>query len=306
MRTQKFGPSFFVIALWLMAVMMPSLVFAGGRTEHHQINSRIMADAGQDADRNISVYLPEGYDSANQAYSVLYLLHGAFRLGGNPKVFFGEPYHQVGGRNINVNIDSMVDGPIENGKMHPLIIVMPNVAMKGPGYMPWDKHIAQVELIVDYLAKEVVPFIDTQYRTVSNRQGRAIAGHSNGGGAAATAAFLYPELFSLVGLYASDILPADYNMPLLEMHNQSLYPLEFWVYAGKRDGAYLGGLQATQILKEMGMPAVFIEDNGDHFAIAPRLEESIVFFSENLSSPVTSVEPHSKLTTTWGEMKRSR
>ena len=142
------------ILLCLTAVFIfQTAASAGGRVENHQITSQILANAGESAERNIVVYLPEGYDTLSQAYPVMYLLHGAWGLGGNTSVFFGEPYHQVGGRNTNVNIDSMVDRLIENGYIQPLIIVMPNVSVKRFDNSYW---IEPTEYIVDYLAQEVV------------------------------------------------------------------------------------------------------------------------------------------------------
>ena len=302
MKTPYFHVLVVIFGILAVLIVQP-VALAGGRVENQQITSQILANAGESAERKIAVYLPEGYDTSSQAYPILYLLHGAWGLGGNTSVFFGEPYHQVGGRNTNVNIDSMVDRLAENGDIQPLIVVMPNVAVRSYG---WGNWIAVTEHIVDYMALEVVPFIDTQYRTISTRQGRAVAGHSNGGTGASSAAFTYPELFSLVGFYAGEFV--DNVGDLLGAHNQLVHPLEFWTYLGTSDrmmGSYT--TNATRILEEWGIPNVYIRDIGDHFnRIAERLEESIVHFSGKLSPPVTYVAGQGKLLETWGNIKSIR
>ena len=299
----KFSFPIRVALLCLLAsLVVQTVASAGGSIENHQITSQILADAGELADRNITVYLPEGYDISNQAYPVLYLLHGAWGFGGNIGVFFGEPYHQVGGRNTNVNIDSMVDRLIENGDIKPMIVVMPTVSVKK---LAWDNWLRVYEYMADYIAQEVVPFIDTQYRTISKRQGRVIAGHSDGGTGASTVAFSYPELFSLVGFYAGEFVDNVGN--LLDVHNQLVHPLAFWTYLGTNDTMFASYTpNAIKILEERKIPHVYVEDDGDHFnRIAQKLEESLLFFSERLSPPVTSVTSQGKLKTQWGSIKHA-
>ena len=65
-----------MLALFALALIMQSTAFAKGRIEQHEFASKILADAGKQANRSMSVYLPEEYDTSGMAYPVLYLIHG--------------------------------------------------------------------------------------------------------------------------------------------------------------------------------------------------------------------------------------
>ena len=93
-QQKTFKTRFFLsISLWLLcASMIQPVAFAAGRVEYQQITSKILADAGRVAERELSVYLPEEYDTSGLAYPVLYLLHGGWWFGCglqcNNRVFF--------------------------------------------------------------------------------------------------------------------------------------------------------------------------------------------------------------------------
>ena len=228
------------------------------------------------------------------AYPVLYLLHGG---GGTNRTFLGAGYSSV---MSGVHVNKIVDKSIGNGEINSLIVVLPHML----------RSVSLIPNYSDYFIQEVIPFVDMTYRTIPNRNGRAITGHSRGGYDSFAIALLQPDMFSLVGGYAAgsktDSMP---GREMFETYNQQLYPLHFWIYVGKNNQFNLapGNREFVEILKEIGVPHVYFEDDGDHFnRITQRLEESIMFFSQNLSSPIASVELHSKITTTWGKIKSSK
>jgi len=287
----------------LLALITQPLVLAGGRVEHHQITSKILADAGQPAKKRLSVCLPEGYDTSGLVYPVLYLIHGAT---GNNYSLLGGGY--IYGLMRGVYVNKIADKLIEDGKIKPLIIVLPN--MDREGLRELDK------LYDDYLPKDITSFVDTNYRTIPNRQGRAISGHSRGGSDAAYIAFSRPDMFSLVGGYAPGSMYRPTRLPTTDSvnaHNQALFPLQFWIYGGRNDSGFAAMRNFANSLEEAGLPCTFVEDHCDHhnFSTMPRrLEESIVFFSEHISHTLASVdasvEPRNKITTTWGKVKSNK
>jgi enterochelin esterase-like enzyme len=285
---------FLYISLWLLcALMIQPVAFAAGRIETIETTSKILADAGEQSTvRDLSICLPDGYDTSGLAYPVLYLIHG---YTGNNLTFLGAGY--LGWMMTGVYVNQIVDNLVETAKIQPLMVVLPTFDMSN-GLNPNDK----------YLTQELIPFVDKTYRTIPRREGRAIAGHSRGGHAAYWIAFSYPEMFSLVGGYAAgSVLAPLPGLDIVTAHNQKLFPLRFWIYAGTNDQyqAAPENRQFVEILKEFDLPYVYIEDDGDHTnKIAQRLEESIVYFSKFLGNPLTAVQPQGKLTTTWGEMKR--
>lgn len=124
-----------------------------------------------------SVYLPPDYYTSNRRYPVVYLLHG---LGDNETgwVQFGEA-------------DRIADEGIQAGEIPPMIIVMPNAGTT------WYVNDYQNKLrYEDMFVQELIPHIDTMFRTRNEREYRALAGLSMGGYGSLMLAMHHPELFS--------------------------------------------------------------------------------------------------------------
>ncbi len=124
-----------------------------------------------------SIYLPPDYYISNRRYPVVYLLHG---YGDNETgwVQFGEA-------------DRIADDNIKAGELAPMIIVMPN------GGATWYVNDYQNKVrYEDMFVQELIPHIDSTFRTRTQREYRGIAGLSMGGFGALTLAMHHPELFS--------------------------------------------------------------------------------------------------------------
>lgn len=130
-------------------------------------------------DRKYAVYLPPGYESSQRSYPVLYLLHGA----GDDHtgwVQFGEA--------LNIT-----DRAINDGSATAMIIVMPDANTGQRGYF---NDIKGEWLYEDFFFKELIPEIEKKFRTRHDKQYRAVAGLSMGGGGSFMYALHHPELFS--------------------------------------------------------------------------------------------------------------
>lgn len=130
-------------------------------------------------DRNFAIYLPPDYDTSQRSYPVLYLLHGA----GDDQtgwVQFGEVLH-------------IADKAIAEGKVTPMIIVMPDAFTNRLGYFNDIRGDWNYE---DYFFEEFMPYVEQTYRIKSEKRYRAIAGLSMGGGGSFIYALRHPELFS--------------------------------------------------------------------------------------------------------------
>ena len=199
--------------------------------------------------RRMTVYTPYGYEKNPKAkYPVLYLLHG----GGGDE----EAWTSMG------RAAQILDNLIEKGLAKPMIVVMPNgnPNQKAAGTL----GIAAEEMdrqdpkwqnaYVTSLVKEIVPFIDKEYRTVAKASGRAIAGLSMGGGHTTSATILFPGVFNYIcplscGIRESDHLDAD----LLGIKKAG-YKL-YWIGVGKDDTmAYQGSLVLDKHLTGLDMP----------------------------------------------------
>jgi S-formylglutathione hydrolase FrmB len=135
--------------------------------------------------KEVTVYLPPGYRTErNRRYPVVYLLHG---FAADHRQFMSGQYQ---GLNVRVSMDSL----IARGIARKMIVVMPNAGtffggsfyMNSPVTGKWE----------DFIAKDLVSHIDRKYRTVRNRSGRGIAGHSMGGFGALRVAMRNPGTYS--------------------------------------------------------------------------------------------------------------
>ena len=130
-------------------------------------------------ERKYSVYLPPDYKTSNRSYPVLYLLHGS----GDDQtgwVQFGE-------------VEYIADKAIKEGKSTAMIIVMPDANTGRRGYFNTLRGDFQYE---DFFFKELIPFIEKTYRIRAEKQYRAIAGLSMGGGGTIIYALHHPEMFA--------------------------------------------------------------------------------------------------------------
>jgi enterochelin esterase-like enzyme len=131
------------------------------------------------SDRKYAVYLPEGYETSQRSYPVLYLLHGA----GDDQtgwVQFGEVQH-------------IADKAFADGSATPMIIVMPDANTGKRGYTNDAKGEWKYE---DFFFTELMPFVEKTYRIKGEKRFRAVSGLSMGGGGSFIYALHHPELFS--------------------------------------------------------------------------------------------------------------
>lgn len=132
-----------------------------------------------------SLYTPDGYESSGLQYPVLYLLHGNL---GTEKSWVEQG-----------NLQSTADALIAAGSIPAQLIVVP----ADPNF--WWSDTA-TEMSRTALVADLIAHIDSSYRTLETREGRAIGGYSAGGFGAANAALQYPELFAV----AAPLSPAVY------------------------------------------------------------------------------------------------
>lgn len=134
--------------------------------------------------RPAKVYLPPGY-STSKRYSVLYLLHG---IGGSE----GDWFADWGGR-----ASIIADNLIAEGKIKPLIIVTPNTNAAGPGIGDGYENFTKD------LINCLIPYIESRYSVYTDREHRAIAGLSMGGGQSFNIGLTNLDKFAYIGPISS-------------------------------------------------------------------------------------------------------
>src|SRR5580693_9043039 len=138
--------------------------------------------AGEDAVRRLTIYLPPGYYQSRQHYPVIYFLHG----------FNGEDSATMDDFGIN----KLLDSAIYIRHIKPVIFVLPNSFTKFKG--SFYTNSALTGKWADYIAKDVVNYVDKHFRTIPNKSSRGISGASMGGNGALKMAMLFPDVFSSV------------------------------------------------------------------------------------------------------------
>lgn len=143
-------------------------------------------------DMPFRIYLPAGYDTSNQRYPVLYMLHG----------YSGDYREWDNYGLLGVAMDLTGGGTIQ-----PYIIVLPSGEQ---AY--WMNHANCGPRWGDYTAFDVVNFIDAHFRTIASPDKRAIGGLSMGGDGSLQIGFNYPKVFSIIGGHSPTIRPQN-NTP---------------------------------------------------------------------------------------------
>ena len=161
----------------LTACILTSLTVHG---QHGKVYDNLsMTSEILKSDRKYAIYLPPDYETSQRSYPVLYLLHG----GGDDQtgwIQFGEVLH-------------IADKAIKEGKVTPMIIVMPDANAGVKGYFNNIKDEWHYE---DFFFEELIPHVEKMYRIKSEKRYRAIAGLSMGGGGTFMYALHHPEMFS--------------------------------------------------------------------------------------------------------------
>ena len=156
---------------------------------------------GDPAEVAFVVYLPPNYDVApTRRYPVLYLLHGN---GGNARRW-------IDGRYQGLNMKTAMDAAINSGRGKEFIVVMPDANTRYGG-----SHYVNSSVNgnwADFLAGELVRYIDKTYRTIPDPASRGLAGHSMGGRGtfflAATVSGVYGAIYALsAGRMAFEAFP---------------------------------------------------------------------------------------------------
>ena len=147
------------------------------------------------AGRQISchVFTPKVYEQGKeQRFPVLYWLHGTG--GGLPGIAL---------------VSAWFDTAIREGKIPPMLVVLPNGLASSMWCDSKDGSVPMETIII----KELIPHIDTTFRTITTREGRIVEGFSMGGYGAARLGVKYPHLFGAVSVLAGGPLDLDFAGP---------------------------------------------------------------------------------------------
>jgi enterochelin esterase-like enzyme len=166
--------------------------FHGKDVPHGEVRSRWYKSKVTGQNRHIQVYTPSDYDAdPKQKYPVLYLQHG----GGEDETGWVKQGH------MNFILDNLIAAK----KAVPMIVVMEKGYATKAGEQPAAPGPGRGfggGAFEDVVMKDLIPMIDSTYRTIADRDNRAIAGLSMGAGQAMQIGLTHLDTFSVVGAFS--------------------------------------------------------------------------------------------------------
>jgi enterochelin esterase family protein len=230
---------------------------------------RYVASSLGNARREMYVYTPPGYERSTTSYPVLYLIHG----GGDTAI----SWSTVGRAN------DILDNLIAERKAKPMIVVMPS------GWTPSGGQVMTSDATKDPFTKEMIedilPFVQSRYRTLANPENRALSGLSMGGiqtlniGLHHLGTFRYVAVMSS-GWISEDDRQAFYKNEAAQIPKYNTQLKLFWWGWGQTDIARANGLAVIDKFKSEGVKIETLETPGGHewanwrlylYEIAPKL-----------------------------------
>ena len=220
----------------------------------------------------VAVYLPEGYTASEKDYPVLYLLHGS----GDDET----------GWLTKGKAKAILDSLITNQLCQPMIVVMPNGYLEQTGkYYPKESRL-WMESTFEENFDQLMVWTEAHYRTINDKQHRAIAGLSMGGFHTMHTAALLNQSFDYVGIFSALYVPHTrqphseriIEMSALALSDKPAYqqtdtllaqqfanpPRLYWIACGVDDFLYEDNVIYRQYLDEKRYPYEYHESAGGH------------------------------------------
>lgn len=187
MNRQSFGLS---LALLLagagMLLAQTDVRSPHGKVERIKVYGKALEGnlEGDSPDREVSIYLPPSYATErNRRYPVIYLLHG---FTDRDDLWFEKQHF--------INVPTVADKALANGSSREMIIVMPNAYTAYQGSM-YSRSLTTGDWET-FVARDLVSYIDSHYRTIPDAASRGLAGHSMGGYGTVRIGMKNPDVFS--------------------------------------------------------------------------------------------------------------
>jgi enterochelin esterase family protein len=252
--------------VWSLVVVPGSEVFDTRDVPHGAVSEVTYHSTALGRSRRMHIYTPPGYERGTGKYPVFYLLHGASDS--------DDSWSSVGRAGF------ILDNLIAGGKAKPMIVVMPAGHTNSGGF--------RVPNTADDFAKDfmgdVVPYVEKNYRVLSDRGSRAMAGLSMGGGQTLAVAIPHLDKFGYVGVFSSGLFsmfpvrrpgapppPTPQGPSWEEQHLKTLDDVDLkkglkllWFGTGKDDFLLNTTRQTVELMKKHGFDVVYEESEGGH------------------------------------------
>jgi enterochelin esterase family protein len=216
------------------------------------------------------IYTPPGYEADNAKYPVFYLLHGA----GDSD----DSWTSVGRANF------ILDNLIAAKKAVPMIVVMPAGHTTREIVRPSSTGAVRDEFVEDFM-HDIMPYVEKNYRVLTDRAHTSIAGLSMGGGQTLNISMSHLDQFAYIGVFSSGVFSRGPRPPAngaaappptvptewirqhaADLDNADLKPgvRLLWFSTGADDRLLPVSKVTVETLKEHGFKPVFFESAGGH------------------------------------------
>lgn len=202
--------------------------------------------------RRLHVWTPAGYETGTEKLPVLYLIHG----GGDTDLSW--PTVGCAG--------NILDNLLAEGKMEPMVVVMPNGSIEAENLMD------EVPLFADDLMGGIIPYIESNYRVLADKDHRALAGLSMGGMETLEAGLNNYREFGYLWVLSSGWFADDKDMyaergaylkKIAADFNRTVRSLHF-TQGGPEDIAYKNCQAMLKLFDEAGVKYTYSEAPGGH------------------------------------------
>ena len=246
-------------------------LFAVQNVPHGNVTAVWYASPTLNATRRMYVYTPPGYETSKAKYPVIYLLHG----GG------GDEEGWVSRGRANYILDNL----IASKEAVPCIIVITNGnpdAVSAPLDKPLNAKPADVSGIggmasmrfEQSLVKDVIPYVEKNYRVIADADHRALTGFSMGGYQTQNITNANPTMFKYIGVMSMGLFSSFGNNPNpnydKDKHVAQLKaliaanPKYYWIGIGKTDFLYKTVTELRKLYDEVGLKYTYRESDGSH------------------------------------------
>ncbi|MDD4823411.1 MAG: alpha/beta hydrolase-fold protein [Bacteroidales bacterium] len=205
--------------------------------------------------RPLVIYTPPGYDGDNTKYPVLYLVSGTTDT--------EETWFKVGRANL------ILDNLIAQKKAVPMIIVMPYGNMLTGTPAPSTLQAADMyKVFSNDMTKSIIPYVEKNFRAIPDRESRAIAGFSRGGGQSLFTGFIHLDQFAWIGSYSAYLTNEVWDKYFSalsakpEETNKKLRLL--WMGVGNEDFLYKDAVKFIDLMKEKNINYKSLITDGGH------------------------------------------
>ncbi len=222
------------------------------------ILSRKFAIGNDGAKRTIRMYIPKGYEKSTRRYPVIYM-HDGQNLFDDQTAFSGE-----------WGVDEIMDSLIAKKKKACIIVGIDNGPKRIQDYNPFTNEKygeGQGDAYLEFIVKELKPYIDSSYRTLKDKRNTIIAGSSLGGLISYYAALKYPQVFGKAGVFSPSfwIAPelADLTTKLAKGNNSKLF-FSMGAAEGKNYVTDLNQIVEKYATHSKGIMYSYIPEQGMH------------------------------------------